>query len=923
MKVLTAAALLAIALSANAQIIDYRWVDPSLHWRTVDSEHFSAHFAESYRAQAYAVLAIAESVYPRVTGTLAWEPRLRTHLVLLDSADFANGFASPLPFNGVAIFLSPPDEGELLQNRAWIELVLTHEFFHIVHLDKASGPPLGLRDVFGRLPPLFPNLLQPSWVIEGLAVDAESEAASGYGRLGHSYFEGMMRAEAARGFRSLREVNAEGRGFPLNRDYLYGSYFFAFLRDRYGASAVTRFVEGYSGNVVPFKVDSNARQATDKPMDALWLEYQEWLRARFAAPRPEVQQGDELVRAFSVESPTLTSGGARWYVQADGYTRPRLMRQASGEAPRTVRRTERDTRLSAGPAEDLLMAELELCRNYNLYYELHRVTPGGRRERLAPCDRYRFAAPHANGRIVAVRVISGRAQVVELGAGKLERVLYEAAAGESISGLASNGKEVFVTSLRQGGWSLSDVSQGRAQVLLSDRAVKHSPRSGERDGEVFFVADYGGSYDVWSFVRAERTLRRWTQSAYGVREISAPMKGEILLTTLEAQGVALRTYRLPPSPLEARPAGDATPLPETVPSRPVAEEAAERAYSPLPTLRPTAWLPLVDIADGAVAVGAVTYGQDALALHQYLVAPMVELTQREPLGHAEYVYDGRHALVVNRTLDVRATADDGGRTKIRAYGIRENAQWISTWRQLALNRRLYWGLGAALENEKHHDLDVGTTTVQDERVVGLVAGVDTRRMQWLSEGPTEGQQLRLFAETSRGLGGTYSGGVLRADWRGHLALGRTVAALRWNEAYGQREAEPFELGGSRSDDYTALPVLNERQFALRGYTTGEPTLTGHRARVVSAEWRVPLADIDRHLMVPPVGINRVGLVLFFDVGAAWERGSTPDYHRGTGAELVSEPRFGYLLGFQMRAGVAKGLDAPGSTRIYLRAGRAF
>jgi len=99
-----------------------------------------------------------------------------------------------------------------------------------------------LRQIFGRylVLPLpftvlfradFPNLLEPNWMIEGLAVYSESDWNKHNGRLGQSHFEGMMRAESARGLRSLAEVNAEGRGFPLNRDYLYGSYFFLFLAE--------------------------------------------------------------------------------------------------------------------------------------------------------------------------------------------------------------------------------------------------------------------------------------------------------------------------------------------------------------------------------------------------------------------------------------------------------------------------------------------------------------------------------------------------------------------------------------------------------------------------------------------------------------------------------------------------------------------
>src|SRR6266852_5457062 len=191
-----AAVLLVWGLRAEAQ-----FVDPSLRWRTLDTEHFSVNFAERYRAQAQTVAEVAEAVYPRVTSWLNWRPEGRTQIIVLDSLDFSNGYAFPYPFNFIGIILSPPDEGELLQNREWLELVLTHEFTHIVHLDKARGPAGALRRIFGRYLVCrlllekkntrgFSNLLEPNWMIEGLAVYSESDWNRGYGRLGQSHFEG-------------------------------------------------------------------------------------------------------------------------------------------------------------------------------------------------------------------------------------------------------------------------------------------------------------------------------------------------------------------------------------------------------------------------------------------------------------------------------------------------------------------------------------------------------------------------------------------------------------------------------------------------------------------------------------------------------------------------------------------------------------
>ena len=95
--------------------------------------------------------------------------------------------------------------------------------------------------------------------------------------------------------------------------------------------------------------------------------------------------------------------------------------------------------------------------------------------------------------------------------------------------------------------------------------------------------------------------------------------------------------------------------------------AADRPYSPLSSLLPRSWLPLVEIADGMAAFGAATFGQDALGLHQYALAAMYEVTQHELLGNAAYLYDGRHGLLLDRTHDGQGTTLDDD--EIEAYEI--------------------------------------------------------------------------------------------------------------------------------------------------------------------------------------------------------------------------------------------------------------
>lgn len=924
------AAALTLLLWVSAA--EAQFVDPSLSWRTLDTEHFSVHFAEHTRAESRLVAEVAESVYPRVTGWLNWRPKLRTHIVVLDSLDLANGLASPLPFNYVEIVLTPPDESELLQNREWLDLVLTHELTHIAHLDKAKGAPLTFRRIFGRFLFFFPNLLEPDWITEGLAVYSESDSTKRYGRLGQSHFEGQMRAEASRGLRSLREVNAEGRGFPLNRDYLYGSYFFAFLAERYGQKAVIDYVEGYSDNIIPFRVDSNPVSVTGKHMDELWVEYHEWLRARFAAKaavqdKPRDEGGEIVARAWSLESPLLARDGARWYVAGDGYTLPWLMRQSPGAEPVAIARIEEGTRLASSSSGELLISKLEVCENYNLYYDLYRLAADGSLVRVTECGRYRFTVPLEDGRIVALRFVGGVSEIVVLSReGVEQRVLYRSARGEALTGLDARGETVVVTSLRDGRWSLVEIAGEKTVVLVSDSAVKHFPRFAASGDEIYFIGDYGNVSNVWSWRRDGR-LARWSEASSGVLEISAPAAGAMLLTTIEADGGVLRLLRMPDAPLEVREqAATAELAPSRSPQSPTPD--ADRPYSPWPSLMPTWWLPAAYIADGAFALGFQTSGQDALGLQVYTLAPLYEFTQQQGLGSASWVYNDRHGVLLNRFMTVKTSVKDSQKysgADIQAYTINEMGQWVSLARQLSLNTRYYLGGGAALNQEILHDLGVATITERNERVLGLVAGVDTSRQQFLSEGPSQGQQLRLFAETSNHLRGTYSGNFYRSDWRAYLPAGPTVVALRWNQTYSQPEAEAVQLGGSFSEEIAGfdLPILDQRQFPLRGYRSGEAVLTGHRTFLGTVEWRTPLSEVDRALMVPPLGLDRISMSVFVDVGSAWNDAAAQRYFKSAGVELLAEVRVGYLLGLQYRAGVARGFELPGGTVAYLQLGRSF
>ena len=180
------------ALRVDAQ------VSPDVQWRTIHTEHFQVHYSPGLEQNARRAAVNAERAYAQLSAELV-EPRGPIDLVIADNVDFTNGYATPFPTNRIVIYTHPPVSASSLRfYDEWSALVITHELVHIFQLDRARGWWGFAQRIFGRSPPLMPNLYTPSWLAEGLAVYYESRL-TGSGRLIGSEHRMIARASAIDG----------------------------------------------------------------------------------------------------------------------------------------------------------------------------------------------------------------------------------------------------------------------------------------------------------------------------------------------------------------------------------------------------------------------------------------------------------------------------------------------------------------------------------------------------------------------------------------------------------------------------------------------------------------------------------------------------------------------------------------------------
>ena len=223
--------------AANAQT-----ARPALDWRTVETEHFTFDFPEQYREWTLALAARMEGIRAQVGQVVGYLPTKRVHFVVDDPANDPNGTAfTTLDAPTIVLYPTPPNPREDIGNfRVWAELLATHEFAHVAHLNRPSRN--RLKNLYLSLSPvpLGPIPLDaPRWALEGYATYVEGKV-TGTGRPNHAWRAAVLRQFAIEGrLPSYGQLNATGPWQTGNFAYFAGSAFLEWLARREGDSSVT------------------------------------------------------------------------------------------------------------------------------------------------------------------------------------------------------------------------------------------------------------------------------------------------------------------------------------------------------------------------------------------------------------------------------------------------------------------------------------------------------------------------------------------------------------------------------------------------------------------------------------------------------------------------------------------------------------
>lgn len=955
LALLTAAAAALLPSPAEAQR------DPRLRWRTLTTAHFEVHYHDPLEPMARRVAAVAERAQRTLEAVLEHTPHERTHIVISDDSDSANGSATALPFNIIRLYATAPEDLSTLGDYDdWPTALVTHEHTHVLHLDQIGGIPALINAILGKV--YAPNQVQPRWMLEGLAVYEESEHTSG-GRIRSSVFEMFIRMDALEDrLLSIDQLSSSVDRWPHgNTWYLYGSRFVRWIADHYGNAALATISREYGRQLIPYGLNRIARRATGLGYTELYDRFLADMRTHFGEVRAEVEadglvegtritHGGEEVRtprflrdgrvAYWVSDPTAspeirfadgrTGAGATSVVRVGGYGAP------------AIPPDERSVYFSGSESHADIYFFNDLFRHDLASDETVRLTDGLRAQEPDVSPDGRTIAYTVNGagtthlELASVRDVPGT-----------RRTLVRSRQFEQVytPRWSPDGRTIAFSAWREGGWRdvlLVDVRTGRTTELTHDRALDTGPEWSPDGRVVYFSSDRTGIANIYAYELTSGVTRRVTNVLGGAFQPAVSHDGRRLVYVgYTSTGFDLYSMELDPSRFrEAAPYVDTRP-----PWQPPPSGAAfpSEPYDPLPTLLPRAYL--LDLTPDAFGqqLGISVIGGDVVGFHSYSLRMGIGLDRGDVTFDASYTYNRIPTAYSQRLF--RNVSPRGG---LRVGG--HERRWLEdAW---GTESRVSYSWGRALSYESvalSHSLAYldkaepfggrldPTTPPPQLPEIGWFSSAhlgwshSTVERHTYDISPSRGRSISLDVGVSHPILGSRFRSVstswaftqyLTMPWLDHHVLALRYGGGLSGGDLGRRGL--YSVGGypdaSIRDGLIDNIVLGG--VALRGYPAYDRA--GTQFHLVQAEYRFPIVHIDRGVETLPVYLNRAYGTLFVDWGDAfYGHPVLADFRFGIGAELFVDFTLGYFLQFTLRIGAARGLSEGGATQFYAHLGVPF
>ncbi|MEW6600919.1 MAG: BamA/TamA family outer membrane protein [Nitrospirota bacterium] len=939
-------------------------IDPSFKFTTIETEHFVIHFHQGLTDIANKTALISERIHGSLSSTFRWSPKEKTQIVLLDNMDFANGMGTVLPYNAIYIFVvSPFPDSTIGEYDNWLELVLIHEYSHILSMDPASGYASIMRSIFGKTLPGYdplslimflatapPNIFMPNWWLEGIATWAETDlTSSGRGR--SSYVEMIFRMAVLEDrLPRVDQLNGDVPDWPAwNVPYVYGMLLDKYIAGIKSSEALGELNISHSGRF-PFFISRPPERLTGLDYAELYsemirkLKEEQYEKIKLLNTQPVTNYQKLPIRGERITNPRVSPDGRYLAVnRQDPHAHEEIVILDSStlEELSTVRRFPSDHSLSWSPdSTKLFFTQAEMENSYNLYQDIYSYGLGDRSvERITRNIRARDVDVRGDGKkIVFVKIETGlqNIAVMENGSSEMEVITGFQDASLSSPRWSPDGRSIVFSSHDNSGHTsieLLNMDSKDIETLIVTDYDNIYP-SWSPDGRfIIYTSERTGVYNLFAYSLADKEIYQVTHVLGGAfqPEVSA-VNNKIFFSGYGSKGFYIAAIPYEPqqwssqllspriAPSWQRPEIKQTAAAQQDQTQTVSDAMpAAKTYCPLKTLAPRFWLPTLTFDDKGAVFGAFTAGQDVLGYHSYLAQGGVGVSGR---GYYDinYVYDRWYPTLFLRAYSIPVgyselfSSDHDYYERQRGFIAGLSAPLYSTIESnLSLLGGYHYKKLSHLTSIKNRTVD--GLGVFEGRRDSIFVGLDYRdALKYpYSISREEGRNITLiYNKYNKSTGSDLKQNECALDYDEYIGLKRHhVLYLNLKGAWSDGDLvaqQAYQIGGTPSD-FTV--------YSIRGFSPGFKT--GRHVMKGTLEYRFPITYIFRGWGTKPFFFDRVHLAAFADAADVWGYNKgfrVKDFSAGLGVETRMDMVLGYKLRITPALGIARGVTEDGETQVY-------
>ena len=925
--------------------------DPALEWKTLTTENFYIHYHNEIEQIAAEMTIIAEDVHKELRPKIGWQPAAKTHIVLVDNTDIANGYSTPFPVNTITMFITKPESHSVLNNyRNWLRMLFIHEYTHTLNFDMISGIPEATRSCFGRL--WFPSMFQPVWLNEGNAVYHES-ISEGMGRNNSTYTDMIIRTEIlSETFASQGQASGFPRSWPRGDvPYLYGGLFLDYLEKFHGSGSVANIFLENSDNILPYLINKNARDVYGQNFNTLWNEWSQYISAKYLMQAAEIAQ--KPLTAYKALSDSNNNsryprfsrdGKSLYYVSNSPQTETSLVKLDFDTGKNNkLCRVYSPLSLSPGITDTVYLSDVDYYKTFSLYHEAWYY--GGKYKKLTKKLRGKYIDVSYDGQeTVYVSQENGYFSLVfdTINFDSPKAVISNSDIQITGTRFSPDGRSILFTIKERDALTNLFIFDRDANVFfkLTNNSGNNIEGAWHPNGKkILFSSDRNGIYNIHEYNLSEYNVRQLTNFVSGAfyPDISPDGKNiafslyssnGMLVSLTEYNNNSYNDYNSPMKQVDAD---------FFTPGKSANEYVAEnsRPYSPIKSLLPQFFIPLFyseeiypDKYDSAI--GIMTFGWDVLHRHEYILS-------------AAWFYGVQNKLVIDAAYIcsilypniIVGYFDDSIFTGKDAFPYKDNTSVITR----ELTRMGYLTLSFPIR------------TISSEHSISLTGTYEQKKFNYYNPLPFEysktiylskarlmyaysntdyytysisrehGREIILFYDTyNKNVLSDYTFGRAAAQYNEYLPSffkNHVIALLLRGAAYIDKPdvINSFSLGQYTKGNQDALTDIRDT-WGLRGYPAG--SANGTRLAAGSFEYRWPILQYDFAFGLLPIMFRDLWITLFADYGDVWNEGSFSihEFKTSAGIQLHTKFTIGYQYDIIAFGGYARGFASLGEDQFY-------